>query len=297
MSVGHPVSVHQYRFRCRLLILMGVLVATANWGGGCKSDPDEAIARYKEVYLYRSELQHHLPRGVRGEDSIRLAQTYVQRWLREQYQQELAFDSIPGLKDRIAFQLADYQRKLAILELERYLVDQHLDTTVTPEQANRYYLAHVIDFIALEPRFHVAYISLPLSEEVHLKPDTRRTVDTLSVLSEAEKRFRGRTRWEEGWVPADSLQEWRKYAPMYLQKGFDTPGQQMIRFLSPATTPDQVHYFRLKEWVRPGQALPLSAVASELYQRILDERRYELVQRYQAKFAQEIENLPDVQVY
>lgn len=270
-------------------------VLALSLGMGCGQSSGDAVARYKERILYRAELKHHLPPDATGADSARLAQAYISRWVREQYIADLAADSIPGLQERISFQLEDYRRKLSQLELERYLLAKHLDTVVTMDQLAAYHQAHAEEFRASEYRFRVRYLVVPLQA---VTPSLAReffNLDTnalAGISKQAEIAY-----LDDRWVPPDSLRSWQRSAPPGYVLASARPGGPVLQFPGRNPKKPRMHYFLLREVIQPGETLPLSAVADELYRLILEERHYQLLEKFQAKVAQEVENQSDVQIF
>jgi hypothetical protein len=290
----HPVR----SFVC-MCLLGAVGLAAASGLTGCGNDPGNAVASYKDQVLSSRELGQHVPQGLPAADSAQQAQAYIRRWLREQYIADLAQDSLPDLESSLAPALADYRRKLIQLRLEAYLLAQHLDTLVSDAEIVSYHGAHIDQFRATDYLYDARYLCLPADLATPQLKKQLATADT-AVLA-------GLQTWAEknnvlailGQVllPSDSLARWQRSAPPGIVLSAAKPGAPTLMYADRQTDTKMLHYFYLNEVIRPGNDIPAAYVAREIHRRIVAERRYRLLQQYEAKYAQEAQNHPDVRLY
>lgn len=116
------------------LLLAGFLL------GGCtaafdKTKQSGAVAEVNGRYLYRSTLDS-LTVGLSGEDSIRLAQQYINQWAKDL----LIYDQAKGRNaGKIERLVEDYRKALYVHAYEEYLVERRMPKTVADSTIEQLY--------------------------------------------------------------------------------------------------------------------------------------------------------------
>jgi|GEM_PF-7043887 len=126
----------------------------------CAEDKDDnlAVARVGRVLLYESDLQEIL--GDRqGEDSLLFAQQYIDSWIRrtsliEQAQRSLSTEQLAET-DR---QVNEYRSSLMSHMYENSKMTADLDSVVSREEIESYYLSNPDDFELAEPILKMMFV-------------------------------------------------------------------------------------------------------------------------------------------
>jgi hypothetical protein len=120
-----------------ILFLLIVLSACTNL---FQSEPeDRIVARANDKYLRISELEERIPDGLSERDSITLAEDYITKWIQQEILTQKAKESLKSNEQDFSHQLDEYRNSLLLFTLEQKLVNQYLDTVVTPEQIEAYF--------------------------------------------------------------------------------------------------------------------------------------------------------------
>lgn len=142
----------------RLLFLLPLFLLTACWPDAQKED--KAVARVFDRILYASEVNAKVPNGLTLEDSTRLAEAYISRWMQQTVWLSQAEKHLPEEQKNVEQQLEDYRRSLIVYAYERELVRQKLDTIVSKEEVEEYYRENNNDFELKDYIVKVFYLKL-----------------------------------------------------------------------------------------------------------------------------------------
>lgn len=103
-------------------------------------DPqDQKIARAYDNTLYWSDLRRVVPMDVVPEDSIAIANSFINNWIRQQVLLRKAEENLPESKKDFEQKLQDYRNSLVIFAYEQALVDQKLDTALKRSEIEQYF--------------------------------------------------------------------------------------------------------------------------------------------------------------
>src|SRR5699024_1138138 len=77
--------------------------------------PAEYVARVNDVYLYKTELEQAMSKGVTGQDSLVFAHNYIKDWATKQLLLQGAERNLSDKKiDRFETMVRDYRQELYI---------------------------------------------------------------------------------------------------------------------------------------------------------------------------------------
>lgn len=121
----------------RAILIVGVIALLA----ACSPPKQEpkSVARAYDMSLSWDELMSAIPDNVSSEDSIRIAQSYINNWLREKVVLRQAELNLTDESKDFTRQLEDYRKSLLIYAFESQLVEQKLDTSLSETEIEAYY--------------------------------------------------------------------------------------------------------------------------------------------------------------
>lgn len=102
--------------------------------------PDTAVARAYDRVLSLDEIKAIVPDQANDEDSLTLAERYINDWLKEQVILFNAERNLPEEQKQFERELENYRKTLLTYAYENLFVQQRLDTTVSEEEIEAYYL-------------------------------------------------------------------------------------------------------------------------------------------------------------
>lgn len=111
----------------------------------------EVVARLGEHKLYLSDLEKVIPNGVSPEDSVNLANLYINSWATDMAFQDIAEQKLSKEEKDVSKELEAYRQSLLRYRFEQRYVAERLDTTVSVKEVNDYYEAHKDNFTLERP--------------------------------------------------------------------------------------------------------------------------------------------------
>ncbi len=159
-----------------LLIVLGCEPAPA-------TDRGAVLAKVQGHYFYESDLRGVIPAGTPARDSIILAKSFIDNWIRNRLLIRQAERNLTPTQLDFSKQLEDYRNSLIIYAYERELVNQMLDTLVSEHEIEQYYQDNMHNFELKYNIVKAIYLTLPhQSEEADLFRDFL-TADSLTLDS------------------------------------------------------------------------------------------------------------------
>lgn len=100
---------------------------------------DALVAQVGDKKLTWDELEGVIPNNTSSEDSIRLAESYIKDWVREQVVVVQAESNLTDDQKNFDELIESYRRSLLTYAYEQELVRQKLDTLISDEEIETYY--------------------------------------------------------------------------------------------------------------------------------------------------------------
>jgi len=115
---------------------------------GCNRGTDESVlvAKIGNKELTWDDIRGVVPDGAAPEDSILLAERYIQNWIREQVVLLEAEQMLTEEKKNFNELIENYRKSLLTYAYEQEWVQQKLDTAVTMDEIKQYYLDNIQNF-------------------------------------------------------------------------------------------------------------------------------------------------------
>lgn len=141
---------------CQLLAIVLLL-------GACSSSEDKGklLAKVFESELYQSDLNYLFRnKSYSIEDSTAISQDFIDQWIKSEI---LVLEAEKNEKidvSSIEQKTQQIKNDLIVMELERVLVDERLDTAVSDEEVKAYYDSHLQDFELNDYLVKVLYLKV-----------------------------------------------------------------------------------------------------------------------------------------
>ena len=151
----------------RCIVLIALVAATACQMVHRVSDSaaelfgDGVVARVGEHRLMRSELAAYIPAGVSSEDSLSLAQSYINAWAEELLFVDMAESRLSPEEQDVSKELEEYRRSLLKYRYEERYINERLDTLISDEEVRTYYKEHTDKFLVDRPLLKARYMVIP----------------------------------------------------------------------------------------------------------------------------------------
>jgi hypothetical protein len=119
------------------------------------------VAKVYDKYLYLSDIKHIFPDKVTKQDSIQLATSYINTWIKNQLLLRQAELNLTPEQLDISQQLEVYRSSLLIFKYEEQMVSQKIDTIVNNAEIEEYYNKNASNFILEESLVKALYLKIP----------------------------------------------------------------------------------------------------------------------------------------
>jgi hypothetical protein len=123
---------------------------------------ENPLAQVFETNLYPSDIRDIFPRNVSEEDSILILQNYVDKWVKKQLILQKAELNLTEEQKNVRQQIEEYRSSLLIYKYEQSLIIQKLDTLISDEEIEAYYLENPSNFNLDRHIVKALFIKLPL---------------------------------------------------------------------------------------------------------------------------------------
>ena len=100
---------------------------------------DEPVAQVGTKILKHAELVQIIPEGLAAEDSTKLADDYIRKWIRQELLIQKANENLTPEQKNLSKEIEEYRNSLIIYKYKNALLGEQMDTTVTSEQIETYY--------------------------------------------------------------------------------------------------------------------------------------------------------------
>lgn len=121
---------------------------------------DQLVAQVGSNKLYKSELERFIPNMIPVEDSVRLAEQFINSWAMDQLYLDVAEAQLSRAELDVSGELENFRRSLLKYRYQQRYVNDRLDTLITDEQIRRYYASHEAEFELRRPVLKVRFVDV-----------------------------------------------------------------------------------------------------------------------------------------
>lgn len=236
---------------------------------------DEVVAQVGQEKLYRSDIDKVIPKGIVPEDSVRLSRQYINSWASDRVYLKIAEQQLSKAERDVTVELEDYRKSLLKYRYEQLYVNERLDTSVSHEHIEEYYLSHSDKFILERPILKARFLNIaadsPSLKPIRKKMSSMEANDLVEADSLAFSSAIKFTTWSDSWIDVAVLA--REYLMDYsdvlsgMNKGWievvDTTGQMKLTFVT--------------EMMPKGKVAPLEFCEEKIKDIIISARKQSLI--------------------
>jgi hypothetical protein len=122
---------------------------------------EEAVAKVYDKTLYLSDIRHIFANKVTKQDSIQLATSYINTWIKTQLLLRQAELNLTPEQLDISQQIEAYRSSLLIFKYEEQMVKQKIDTIINTSEIEEYYNKNASDFVLEENLVKALFLKIP----------------------------------------------------------------------------------------------------------------------------------------
>jgi hypothetical protein len=153
---------HSHIFSGLFLCSLSLLVA-CNKSEKPVTEQGKTIAKVNGTVLTDKAIEHIVPAGMTGPDSIAFLQNYVSKWAYNEEFYQQAVNYLSEEEQDINKELENYKKELISYRFEIKLINDKLDTIVSDDEIETYYNANPENFLLKNNIVKVLYVKTPVS--------------------------------------------------------------------------------------------------------------------------------------
>lgn len=255
-------------FICLALILVGCAASVP--------ESENRVVRVYEAELSAAEISDHVPDGLEVDDSIVVANQYIDQWIREQVLVHQAEQSLALEEDEFQRELATYRNALLMHEFKERYIQERLNLAVSEEELQAFYEEQADSFYLTDYYVRALFIHAPEMDESRLKPirtmfaelDSSRIIDMERWCVENAATY---SLDADLWWP---LNDFTQEVPLQLYRAEKLLAQRkIIEF----TDGGRIYFVQILEHALKDKIAPLSVVSEQVKEMILHQRRQQLL--------------------
>lgn len=250
-------------------------------------EDSKVIAKFKDKTLTEDQLDFYIPAGVPTEDSIRYAEQFIEKWIREQAVMDKALSEDEGLQARVAYKVENYRAKLIMHEYHAKMLET-LDTAVPAEDVAEYYETNKDNFLSDQEYYSFFYLVTTKNEGIDQAARWMRSREE-SDLSSLREWAVGNTR--EAKIDSSYKDKDRVNT---ISKGYfgnltKAPIGQLIQWNGVIQGKRRRYMFKMLDKVKQNDHLPLSLCEDRIKAILRNDRRVKLIDETEQKILKDAE--------
>ena len=236
---------------------------------------DRVVARVGEHRLMRSELAEYIPAGVSSEDSLSLAQRYINAWAEEHLFMDMAESRLSKEEQDVSKELEEYRRTLLKYRYEERYINERLDTLISDEEVRNYYKEHTDKFLVDRPLLKTRYMVIPAdSRSLKTIKELMSSDDAMDAIAADSLAFTAALRY------VDSSDSWLDAILLARDLGTDEVSMMKAlrnRFIELKGDDGNLRVAYVVDIVQKGNPAPLDYCEEHIKDILLSSRKHDLV--------------------
>ncbi|WP_121667418.1 peptidyl-prolyl cis-trans isomerase [Mesonia aquimarina] len=278
-----------------LYIFVTLIVLT-----GCQyfeqEDPQNALARVNNAYLFEGDIQKELPKNIAKEDSLLLVNNIITRWATEQLLMDQAKINLPEKQQQKFEQLiANYKKELYTEAYKDIIISKQLDTNLTEAAIESYFEANRNNFKLNQDLVKLRYIHLnenfPEKDKIKERFNRFNQKDREFLENESLK-FNSISLNDSIWVSARNIYEEVKPLDIEDKQQF----LQKDKFLQLQDSTG-VYLVKVKDVLLRNDKAPLEYVKPTIKQILLNRRKLELAKKIEKEITKDALKSEKFEIY
>ncbi len=276
------------------LFLVAMLVSSCDYFKAPKEP--KAIARVGKKYLYQEDILDLVPKGTSKNDSIAIVKSFIDRWATQQLlfeasERNLSNEKVASFNELMEQYKVDLYTKAYLEEL----VIRQVDTLVTDEQIENYYLKNKQYFKNASELVKMRYINLVKENPKFAKIKAKFSSFTKKDRKELEQlavQFKSYAFNDSIWVDINQVYEKLPFLNIENKNKYISSG---INFQYPDST--TIWLVKVNKVLPKDSATPLEFLKPTIKQIILNNRKLELVNTIEKEITNDAINDKKYEIY
>lgn len=262
--------------RFRIFVMAAVVAALPS----CKAissliHDGEVVARLGDHKLYRSELDDVIPKGTSPEDSVNLANLYINSWVKDKAFLDIAQQRLSKEEKDVSKELEAYRQSLLRYRYEQRYINERLDTTVSKKQIDEYYGSHKESFKLERPILKARFMNIPKDspnlQKIKKLMSSDKVEDVVAADSIAFNSTQRYHDYSNDWIDAVKLAA--EFGVDYVQM----LSQRNGHFIEIPDGDSNVSVAYIVDYMKAGETAPVEYCEDRIKDIIISGRKHELL--------------------
>jgi hypothetical protein len=144
----------------KILLFSSLILLSISCDFFNKNEKKELLAIVYNKYLYLSDIEDVLPKGISKDDSNSIIENYTMNWVKNQLMLKKAEINLSEEEKDLEKELNEYRTSLLTYKYKEQLVKQKLDTIVSNKSIQEYYQKYKNNFVLKEDIIKYIFIKL-----------------------------------------------------------------------------------------------------------------------------------------
>lgn len=256
---------------------------------------DNAVARVGTIFLNQSDVADIIPKDASKDDSLLIANNFIQNWIKEQLVLEKAELNLKDEQRDFEKQIQDYRKTLLIYSYENQLINEILDTNVSNDEIAAYYQDNHQVFVLKNDIVKVRYLKVsknaPNLNKIKKYYTSKDSVE-LNKLKELAHQYAEQFHFNDNeWI---QLNEIRKEVP----NATNIDGN-FLRNNKSIVLEDSLsmHFIYFLEYKLEKEVSPLSFETENIKSMIINKRKLKLLNQVKTDLYDQALNKKDIEIY
>ena len=262
----------------RLAILI-ILLLTVACNQSVKDTERVVVARAGDRVLYLDQVPPGLVvNGMSETDSISAVQSYIRQWARKELLAMRAEENLtPEYKAEVNRQLNEMRNNLLIYQYQQQMIIQRLDTTVTDNELQDYYVGNLSTFTLTSNLVRALFIKVPATTpDLDRIRRLYRSSEPADLNALEDLCFQYAIRYD------DYNDEWIPFTQLLLEVPLESSSQEewLARNSAVELKDDQnVYFVAIREYKLRNSVAPFEYIRGQVKTIIMNNRRNDFLQK------------------
>ena len=260
-----------------------------------KNNKKEAIARVNETYLYKDDLKTIFNSGISKQDSILLANSYINNWVKQQLL--LAKAQINLEDNQVDFEelVKKYREDLYINSYKEAVVKQYLNYEITPADIDKFYAENNQNFKLNEELVKLRYMKLG-KNLINKK-------ELVKLFESSKKKDLDTLKAREIFLKSHHLNDsiWVKLSDLYVKVPIlkNIAKEDLLKKDNFIQKEDSLSLYlvTIKNVLNRNEIAPKSYITPSIKQMILHQRKLQLLKSIEETLLEDAQNKNQFEIY
>ena len=260
-----------------------------------KNNKKEAIARVNETYLYKDDLKTIFNSGISKQDSILLANSYINNWVKQQLLLSKAQINLEDNQVDFEELVKKYREDLYINSYKEAVVKQYLNYEITPADIDKFYAENNQNFKLNEELVKLRYMKLG-KNLINKK-------ELVKLFESSKKKDLDTLKAREIFLKSHHLNDsiWVKLSDLYVKVPIlkNIAKEDLLKKDNFIQKEDSLSLYlvTIKNVLNRNEIAPKSYITPSIKQMILHQRKLQLLKSIEETLLEDAQNKNQFEIY